>query len=212
MLPPAERVRPQPLAWLMAWLCLMLVLPALSVGALLGVAAAVGLPMLAWARPILSHSVYRMRWLLLSLLLLMGWTLPGEALWDWRWAPTREGLEEGALHALRLLLAVWTVRTIWLVAGQEAMLAALYRLLAPFGRLGVPAERFALRLWLTLYYAEAMLRHPPRVSLEGLARLLREDVAPPPPDRVELVLCKWRWPDTLLCSVAVLTALAVLKG
>lgn len=181
-----------PGAWLCAWLALVVllaVMPALWLSILTAALAAA----LLWLNPGLLLSVFRrMRYLLLSLLLLMGWTLPGDAVFDSLWAPTWQGLQAGAVQVMRLLLAVWLVRALWLSAGREAMLAALYQLCAPLTRLGLPAKTLALRLWLTLYHADRLISLPFRTLLQEMRCLLQQGVAAVGPDQVELRLCRWR--------------------
>ena len=95
-----ERMLPG--AWLFAWLNLCVLLafaPAPLVWGLAGFAAAAA----AWCRPaLLGSTLRRMGWLLLSLMAVMAWTTPGDALFDAVWAPTRQGLAAGATQAARV--------------------------------------------------------------------------------------------------------------
>jgi len=151
----------------------------------------------------------RLRWLLLALLGVMGWTLPGQALWDANWAPTWQGLREGALHGLRLLTLVWAIRALWLMLGRDALLAGLYVLARPLAWLGLPAERMLLRLWLTLDYADVFLLDPPRFSLAAWRRLLSDNMVKPGPDTVKLPFYPWRRRDSALVLMAAATVAGV---
>ncbi|HEY7986494.1 MAG TPA: CbiQ family ECF transporter T component [Methylophilaceae bacterium] len=110
----------------------------------------------------------RARWLLLSILLIYAFATPGEYVpgMPVSIAPTYEGLRSGALQAMRLITMLAALA--WLLAGctREQLMSGIYTLLLPFKPLGANPERFAVRLWLTLYYVE---NAPP-----GLIRRLRE--------------------------------------
>ena len=71
--------------------------------------------------------------------------------------PTHEGLLAGALQAGRLLLMITALALVLVHLTREQVLAGIYGLLAPFKPLGLPLERIAVRLWLTLQYAESGL-------------------------------------------------------
>lgn len=185
-----------------AWLALVLLLAVMPAYWLAGLSALLA-GGLWWLNAALLISAFkRMRYLLLSLMLLMGWTVPGDALFDSLWAPSWQGLQAGALQGARLLVAVWLIRALWQYAGREAMLAALYQLCAPLARLGLPARTLALRLWLTLYHAERLLSQPFRALLQEMRILLQQGVAPDGPDQVELSLCHWRKREYLFVLMA----------
>ncbi|MGH8751124.1 MAG: CbiQ family ECF transporter T component [Burkholderiales bacterium] len=96
----------------------------------------------------------RTRWLLLSLLLIYGFASPGAPLLPQiAWAsPSSEGLREGVLQAWRLLCLLAGVT--WLLAStpRDELVSGLYQMLHPL--IGSHAERCAVRLALTLHYAE----------------------------------------------------------
>lgn len=151
-----------------------------------------------------GQSLRRMRWLLLTLWLTMGWSVPGDALFDAAWAPTREGLAEGARHVLRLLILVWLIRGIWLAVGRDGVLAGLLFLLRPLHWVGLSSERFALRLCLTLSYAEQLLAATRPRTRSAWRSLMAEAMALPAPDGVQLRVYRWRASDNVvLVSLAV---------
>ncbi len=199
-----ERMLPG--AWLAAWLNLCVLLafaPAPLVWGLAGFAAAAA----AWCRPaLLGSTLRRMGWLLLSLMAVMAWTTPGDALFDARWAPTRQGLAAGATQAARLLCAVLAVRAIIAASPRPALLGAFYQAFRPLSRLGFPADTLAVRLWLTLDAVDALGRVPFRSLWARLGRALDQDVAVSGPDRVELLLCKWRTREWCVVAVCVLVS------
>lgn len=98
------------------------------------------------------ESVMRLRWLLLSLLILYGWFTPGEELWSVAGVnlPSREGVLLGLHRALILVLLIGVVR--WVLDGlsHQQVVAALIRILAPLALFGFPVERLAERVGLSL--------------------------------------------------------------
>ena len=145
---------------------------------------------------------------LLALLLVMAWSLPGKAMLDAAWSPTWEGLLAGAGHALRILALVWLMRMVWLAVGQQGVLAGLYCLLCPLAWLGLPVERAGLRLGLTLAYAERLLADPPGFSWANWRRELF-GVAQAVPDRVELKLYHAGWRD-VVCILLIMAVSGML--
>ena len=105
----------------------------------------------------------RVRWLLAALLAAMAWSTPGQALWPADWAPTREGVQEGGLHALRLLALLWCMKALFASRSRQAWLLGLRTLCWPLTWLGLDINRAALRLWLTLEESERLTgQAPPR--------------------------------------------------
>jgi len=96
----------------------------------------------------------RMRWFLLSILFIYAWLTPGVPLFsgafDPSWQPSVEGLQQGGQRLLALILIIAAVHWLLLVTPREQLIAALYWLGAPLQVLGLPRERFAVRLALVL--------------------------------------------------------------
>ncbi|MBK1673823.1 hypothetical protein CKO35_11000 [Ectothiorhodospira shaposhnikovii] len=94
----------------------------------------------------------RLKWFFLSIILVFGWFTPGAPLLDWAgsWSPAREGLMMGLQRTLVLVLAVAAV--VWLLqaTSRESLVRGLLWLTRPLAPLGLPRERFAVRLVLTL--------------------------------------------------------------
>jgi len=142
---------------LLAWIAFAVALPWLGFHAL-WVASTV-LALGAWLGGFNTcwRLVRRTRVLLIALLLLYALTTPGAPLFaSWN-MPTQEGLLAGALQAWRLLLMITALALLLLRLSREQLLVGIYGLLAPFKPLGLPLERIAARLWLTLQYAESGL-------------------------------------------------------
>lgn len=115
--------------------------------------------------------IRRLRWLLLSIVLLYGWFTPGEALLATMGglSPSVEGVVEGALRALNLAVIVAAVHWVLAASPREGLIQALYALARPLAVLGVRAERAAVRLVLTLEYVARVpnLRAPASDSSGG---------------------------------------------
>jgi len=121
----------------------------------------------------LMQLVRRTRWIMLSLLLIYAYTTPGQPLLDALGvlSPSREGLGDGALQLTRLLAALAGLAILLDRLHRHQLIAGLYTLFAPLQLIGVSRERVAVRLALTLHYAEvAMLResHTWQDSLRSL--------------------------------------------
>ncbi len=102
----------------------------------------------------------RTRWILLSLLVIYAYATPGQAalpiLGDW--SPVREGLQDGTAQLLKLLVALASLAILLEKLSRLQLIAGLYSLFAPLKLLGVSRERCAIRLALTLHYAELAMR------------------------------------------------------
>lgn len=94
--------------------------------------------------------IWRSRWLLLTLVLVLSWGVPGESLWACSWGPTQEGLLAAALHALRLILSLVLVAGLLNSLPGKLFLTGLYVLSAPLRNCGIPCERGLLRMMLVL--------------------------------------------------------------
>jgi len=101
--------------------------------------------------------VRRTRILILVLLLVYVFATPGVPLFSgWDQAnPTWEGLQAGTAQAWRLLLLVSALAVLLRYLSRQQLLAGIYVLILPLKPLGVPVAKFAVRLCLTLQYAES---------------------------------------------------------
>lgn len=127
--------------------------------------------------------VWRTRWLLLVLILGYGYSFPGEAALPLLqgWSPSQEGLARGLQQALHLLALLLWLDLLVLRMDAGHLLAGLYPLLRPLGRLGLDAGRAALRLGLTLRAIEGLER-----GRGNLKRLLAEDLETDLPGHIVL--------------------------
>lgn len=96
--------------------------------------------------------VLRLRYLLLVILLLYGWTLPGDPLIPWagRWSPAVQGLMAGGMHILALIVLVAGVQVLLISTPRGSLVAALRWWFYPLRLIGLSADRSALRLVLVM--------------------------------------------------------------
>lgn len=109
---------------------------------------------LAFARAHLGLLLLRSRWLLLTMLILFGWLTPGTPL-QWLPGASQEGLLLAAENAARLLIALSVVALLLNALSSAQLVAGMRTLLAPLALLGIPRDRIAVRLALTLNEVEA---------------------------------------------------------
>jgi hypothetical protein len=103
----------------------------------------------------------RTRWVLFSLFLIYAYATPGAELWpDLGMAsPVTEGVVDGIVQLLRLLVVLSGLSILLSLVSQLKIIAGLYALARPLGFLGISRERVAVRLALTLSYAESAMQN-----------------------------------------------------
>ena len=156
-----RRLRFHPAAQILAWCLLVATLQAMTPGALLMAAGLILLCAFALSGHKFIQLVRRTRWIMLSLLVIYAYSTPGQPLSDafGMFSPSREGLSDGVLQLARLLAALAGLAILLDRLHRQRLIAGLYTLCAPMQWLGMSRERIAVRLALTLHYAEvAMLR------------------------------------------------------
>lgn len=126
---------------------------------LLAAAGTVLLFAFALSRHKLLQLLRRTRWIMLSLLLIYAYSTPGQPLADALGvlSPSREGLADGVLQLARLLAALAGLAILLDRLHRQQLIAGLYALFAPLQWLGLSRERLAVRLALTLHYAEVVM-------------------------------------------------------
>jgi energy-coupling factor transport system permease protein len=149
-------VMPHPAVLILVWVTLAIVAQALPVaGLLVLVPLLLGLAFMLDARQ-LTRLLRRTRWILLSLLLIYAYTTPGAG---WmpelgRYSPTMEGMGEGLLQLGRLLSMLSGLAILLSLLTQAQFISGIHTLALPLRWLGLSRERIAVRLALTLEYAE----------------------------------------------------------
>lgn len=174
-----------PTARILCWLVLLATTQVLSAtGCLAGFALA-----LTQGKMMLAHwwkLLRRSRILLISLWLIIAYSLPGDTWRDYAWIPSHPGLVEANLHAARLVLLLASLA--WLLSGlhHRELVAALWQLMHPLQQLGINLDRTAVRLALVLEYLEQSL---PKTHWRDLATPLPE--LPPGNNTLSLSLPAW---------------------
>lgn len=154
--------------------------------------------------------LFRLKWLLLSLVLVYAFNTPGEYPQQWpvAFAPTYEGLHQGGVQLLRICMMMAGLTLFTATTNRQQVMAGFYTLLWPFKILGFSAERFAARLWLTLYYVEHRQQNTTQTSVfQSLkATQMAEVGAQALPESIELSLPSLTWCDIGVPCFLVLTA------
>ena len=148
MLHPAAQI----LLWIILTLALQLAQPWLLLG--LGV---VLLLLAVWtAAGKLRQLLRRTRWIMFALLVIYAWTTPGIPLLANLPAlsPTLEGVQDGALQLGRLFCALAALAILLTRLDTPQLISGVYWLCWPLHLLGLARDRLAVRLALTLHYAE----------------------------------------------------------
>ncbi len=101
----------------------------------------------------------RTRWIMFSLLLIYAFTIPGVAVFAFlgEYSPTSEGLQQGLLQLGRLVSVLASLSILLSRVDQQKLVGGLYALAYPLSMIGLARERIAVRLALTLLYAETAM-------------------------------------------------------
>jgi energy-coupling factor transport system permease protein len=191
-----------PATQIFTWCLLAAILQLLKFDALLLACGTVLLCAVFVARHKFVQLLRRTRWIMLSLLLIYAWSTPGVALYGpfGVFSPSREGLQDGLSQLLRLLAALAALAILLDRLHRMQLIAGLYTLFAPLQWLGGLRERFAVRLALTLHYAEAAMLRGKRGWQETLDGLLEPHGEPT--REMELPLYRFGYGDALLLVFA----------
>lgn len=165
---------PHPAVLLLSWAFLALALQSLHLTAVL----CLGMILTVVAVKISALRLYallrRTRWVMLSLLLIYGYVTPGAALWApaGGFSPTQQGLADGLLQSCRLVFALAGLSVVLSLLPQRQLISGLYALTYPLRYLGLSRERIAVRLSLTLGYAESAMLDAAADWRGGVGRML----------------------------------------
>lgn len=138
-----------PGALLLIWLAAMVAIQFADSHGLLAIMVCALLSSSGVWRKVVSY-LRRTRWLFLSLWLIIAYNTPGDAYLDLSWLPTYEGVRDANLGALRLLVMLACLATVFVKLGQTGLQSGLWALLVPFRALGIDAERLVVRLALVM--------------------------------------------------------------
>jgi energy-coupling factor transport system permease protein len=145
-------------------------LPALGLcAAFLGLAIALsGLP-----AGLVLRNLRAFLWLFFFTFALHALLTPGQALWHLPYfghAISAAGLERGVLLSARLASVICTASLLTLTTAPLDLTRGLERLLAPFKRLGLPADEIALTASIALRFIPVLIEEAERLHRAQLAR------------------------------------------
>lgn len=154
------KLMPHPAVQILVWALLALLAQRLQPLALLLLSVILFALALRLCAEQLLSLLRRTRWILFSLLLIYAYTTPGAAIWVQlgNISPTREGVLDGLLQLGRLLSVLSGLAILLTLLPQTQLISGLYTLAYPLRWFGLSRERIAMRLALTLEYAESAMR------------------------------------------------------
>lgn len=166
---------PHPAVLILLWACLTIAMQPMHAPALLLSGSVLAIAALKFSAGRFATLLRRTRWIMLSLLLIYGYATPGTALWTPAgvFSPTWEGLQGGFLQLARLVFALAGLAVVLGVLTRQQLVGGLYVLAWPLRYLGLSRERIAVRLALTLHYAETAMTDTAadwRGSIENMLR------------------------------------------
>lgn len=184
------------------WICFALVAQILDGYVLTLLAASVILLSFIMCAVRFLHLLRRTRWILISLFIIFAYTSPGDPIWpQWgAFSPVADGIVRGLLQLSRLLSVLAGLSILLTLLSQSQLIAGLYVMSRPFALLGLSPERIAVRLALTLRYAEGAMQDT-AVNWRGSLERLLEPV-PVVPEIIELHVAAFSRRDWLLLAAA----------
>jgi energy-coupling factor transport system permease protein len=155
-----KKLTPHPATQILVWICLACVVQAMQSMLLHGLAILLLIVAAKTHAQRLFTLIRRTRWILLSLLVIYAYLTPGEVLWTASYlpSPTHEGLLDGLLQLSRLVCVLAGLAILLTLLTRTQMISGLYSLCYPVRYIGLSRERIAVRLALTLHYAESSMR------------------------------------------------------
>ena len=133
----------------------------------------------------------RLKWFYLVMLLIFVFNTPGEHIAQWPFSikPTYEGVRMGVEQVLRIAVMLAALSIILVQNTKQQLISGLYFLMKPLSYLGLDIQRFAARLWLTLYYVELQQVDKEKPRLDGsLAQYLSDIFLNEAHDDVPIIL------------------------
>jgi energy-coupling factor transporter transmembrane protein EcfT len=200
-----------PAALIISWCILVVMLQKMTFTPLLMTTSLVFFAAFILSKHKFFQLLRRTRWVMFSLLIIYSYTTPGQPILEalGMFSPSREGLMDGVLQLTRLLSALAALAILLDRLDRPQLIAGLYTLFAPMQWLGLSRERLAVRLALTLHYAEvAMLRRTDtwQDSLRSLFEPHGESTK-----HIELPISRFSLSDVLLMSSALLVLWMALR-
>lgn len=152
----------------------------------------------------------RTRWILLSVLVIYSYTGHGTPLWAdlGVLSPVTDGVTAGLVQLLRLLIVLASLSLLLSFLSLAQLVAGLYTLTRPLVICGLSRERFAVRLALTMSYAESIKTVGDNNWLNHIEHLLLPVVEMP--GVIELKTQSFTWYDGLMLAMVLLMLAGVM--
>jgi len=150
---------PHPAVFILIWISLTIAMQSLQATELLFA----GVPLLIIAYTFSARRLIillrRTRWIMLSLLIIYAYATPGLAVWQSlaQFSPTHEGIIDGLLQLCRLAFALAGLAILLGLLSQQQFIGGLYTLGYSLRYIGLSRDRIAVRLALTMHYAESVI-------------------------------------------------------
>lgn len=124
--------------------------------------------------------------------------------------PTADGLHAGMLQIWRLIVLLAALALLLRTTDTASLLSGLYALMKPLKPVGVNAERVAVRLWLTLRYAEMSRGN---VETKSWIERVRNSLEPGTEmaETLQLEVRPFNWVDWLVLALALGLSIAVMS-
>lgn len=205
----ATRWLPHPAAQIMIWICLAVLVQAMHGLVLMAFGSAVLALAMAVCALRLIRLLRRTRWIFISLLLIYAYATPGTPCLAQlgAFSPGCEGMLEGGMQLMRLLTVLAGLSVLLALLPTAQLIGGLFILAYPLRFLGFSRERLAVRLALTLGYAESAMHDTASDWRASLAGLLLPAQAHG--DSIELNLLPFKPGDWGVVVVACLVVLGV---
>ncbi len=164
---------PNPAVHIIVWATLVIALQMAGPAILLAALTLLLVSAMACSAPRLLLLFRRTRWIMISLMLIYAYSTPGVAVFSGlgEFGPTNEGLQQGLLQLGRLASVLASLSILLSRLDQQKLISGLHTLAYPLCLFGVSRERIAVRLALTLLYAETAMLDTAvdwRASMEDL--------------------------------------------
>lgn len=191
-----------PATQILLWCLLVAVMQELTLAILMVASGLVMMAALALSRRKFLQLLRRTRWIMLTLLLIYAYSTPGTPLADGlgMLAPSREGVIDGMHQLLRLIAALAGLAILLDRLHQSKLIAGLYTLFIPLQLMGISRERLAVRLALTLHYAEVGILRDNHTWQSSLRNLLDPQDATGHQKQIELPLYRFVSGDVWLLA------------
>ncbi|RFC40911.1 MAG: Cobalt transport protein [Candidatus Nitrotoga sp. CP45] len=148
-----------PAVLILLWVCLVISIQSLQATGLLFAGFLLLAVAYALSATRLITLLRRTRWIMLSLLFIYAYATPGVAVWASlaQFSPTHEGLTGGLLQLCRLAFTLASLAILLSLLSRQQLISGIYVLTYPLRYVGLSRERLAVRLALTLQYAESIV-------------------------------------------------------